>query len=80
MSRTVPAVTDEYILTIGPRAHVMCVQRENGEFIWGLDIEKEYMPEIPFWYTGQCPLIDNGNAIIATGGSAVMIAVDCASG
>jgi outer membrane protein assembly factor BamB len=80
MSRTVPAVTEEYILTIGPRAHVMCVERESGEFIWGLDIEKEYMPEIPFWYTGQCPLIDNGKAILATGGKAMLIAVDCATG
>ena len=80
MSRTVPAVTEEYILTIGPRAHVMCMERESGDFIWGLDIEKEYMPEIPFWYTGQCPLIDNGKAILATGGRAMLIAVDCATG
>ncbi|MCK4748349.1 MAG: hypothetical protein KAT15_14965, partial [Bacteroidales bacterium] len=35
---------------------------------------------IPFWYTGQCPLIDNDVAIIATGGSALMIGVDCKSG
>jgi outer membrane protein assembly factor BamB len=80
MSRTVPAVTEEYILTIGPRAHVMCVERESGDFIWGLDIEKEYMPEIPFWYTGQCPLIDKGKAILATGGKSMLIAVDCATG
>ena len=80
MSRTVPAVTEDFILTIGPRAHVMCVERESGDFIWGLDIEKEYMPEIPFWYTGQCPLIDQGKAILATGGRSLLIAVDCATG
>jgi len=85
MSRTVPAVTDEFILTIGPRSHVMCVERETGDFLcgdflWGIDLEKEYLTEIPFWYTGQCPLIDNGLAIIATGGRSLMIAVDCATG
>jgi outer membrane protein assembly factor BamB len=80
MSRTVPAVTEEYILTMGPRAHVMCVKREDGELLWGLDIEQEYGTEIPFWYTGQCPLIDDGRAILATGGTALLIAVDCASG
>ncbi len=80
MSRTVPAVTDDFILTIGPRSHVMCVERETGDFLWGIDIEKEYLTEIPFWYTGQCPLIDNGLAIIATGGRSLMIAVDCATG
>ena len=80
MSRTIPAVTEDYILTIGPRSHVMCLRRENGDFIWGMDIEKEYATEIPFWYTGQCPLIDNGLAIIATGGKALLIAADCATG
>ncbi len=80
MSRTIPAVTEKYILTIGPRAHVMCVSRSNGDFLWGLDVEKEYQTEIPFWYTGQCPLIDQGKAIIATGGKALLIAIDCATG
>lgn len=80
MSRTVPAITDDYILTIGPRSHVMCMERESGELLWGLNVEAEYATEIPFWYTGQCPLIDNGKAIIATGGKALMVAVDCASG
>src|SRR6056297_367442 len=80
MSRTVPAVTEEYILTIGPRGHVMCTRRESGEFLWGLDIVKEYGSEIPFWYTGQCPLIDEGKAIIATGGSSLLVALDCETG
>jgi outer membrane protein assembly factor BamB len=80
MSRTIPAVTEEYVLTIGPRSHVMCVDRESGDLRWGLDIEKNYETEIPFWYTGQCPLIDEGKAIIATGGKAIMIGVDCESG
>ncbi len=80
MSRTVPAVTEDYIVTIGPRGHVMCVDREDGEFRWGLNIEKEYASEVPLWYTGQCPLVDNGLAIIATGGESVMVAIDCESG
>ena len=80
MSRTIPAVTEEFILSIGPRSHVMCVDRESGDLRWGLDIEKTYGTEVPFWYTGQCPLIDDGTAIIATGGSALLIALDCESG
>jgi outer membrane protein assembly factor BamB len=80
MSRTIPAVTEKYILTIGPRSHVMCLDRETGDLIWGLDIEKEYATQVPFWYTGQCPLIDEDKAIIATGGKALLIAIDCATG
>lgn len=80
MSRTVPAITEDYIVTIGPRSHVMCVRRENGDFVWGLNVEKDYGTEIPLWYTGQCPLVDDGKAIIATGGSALLVAVDLESG
>lgn len=80
MSRTIPAITENYIVTIGPRSHVMCVDREDGNLRWGLNVEAEYATEIPFWYTGQCPLIDNGKAIIATGGKALMVAVDCRTG
>lgn len=80
MSRTVPAVTEKYILTMGPRGHVMCLERETGNFIWGMDIAKEFGSEIPLWYTGQCPLIVNDVAILATGGSALLVGVDCATG
>ncbi len=80
MSRTIPAITEDYILTMGPMCHVMCLDRESGDYLWGIDVAKEYESEVPLWYTGQCPLIDDGKAIIATGGKALMIAVDCETG
>ena len=81
MSRTVPAVTEQYILSIGPRGHVMCVDRLSGDLLWGIDLEQQYGTEIPLWYTGQCPLILDGSvAVIAPGGSALMTGVDCATG
>jgi outer membrane protein assembly factor BamB len=80
MSRTIPAITEKYILTMGPRCQVMCLDRLTGNFRWGIDVAKEYMTEIPFWYTGQCPMIDNDVAIIATGGKALMIGVSCETG
>ncbi len=80
ISRTIPAVNDQYVVTIGPRGHVMCVNSDNGDFLWGIDLEKKYGSEIPFWNTGQCPLIDRDIAIIAPGGSALMIGVDCKTG
>jgi len=80
LSRTIPAVTEKFIVTIGPRCQVMCVDRSTGNFRWGIELEREYKTEIPFWYTGQCPLIDGDTAVIAVGGSALMIAVDCNTG
>ncbi len=80
MSRTVPAATDKYVVTIGPKCHVMCVDAASGDFKWGIDLEKEYNAEVPLWYTGQCPLIDDSLAVIAVGGTALIIAVDCETG
>ncbi len=80
MSRTLPAITDKYIVTIGPKCHVMCCNPTNGNLLWGIDLVKTYKVEVPLWYTGQCPLIVNDTAIIAVGGNALMIGVECASG
>ncbi len=80
MSRTIPAAADKYVVTIGPRCHVMCVDADSGQFRWGIDLEKEYGTEVPLWYTGQCPLIDNNVAVIASGGKKLMLGVDCETG
>jgi outer membrane protein assembly factor BamB len=86
-SRTVPAVTDKYLVSIGPRSHVMCVDPMTGDLFWTLDMEKEFgIPGsrkgviTPDWYTGQCPLIDDGVAVLAPGGKALMVGIDCATG
>lgn len=80
MSRTVPAVTDKYVVTIGPKCHVMCVDALSGDFKWGIDLQAEYQAEEPLWYTGQCPLIDGDVAVIAVGGTSLLIGVDCETG
>ncbi len=80
MSRTVPSVTDKYVLTIGPMCHVMCVDAASGDFRWGIDLAGDYGAEVPLWYTGQCPLVDGSLAVLAVGGEALLIAVDCETG
>ena len=80
MSRTVPAVTEKYIVTMGPKCHVTCLDSMTGEFHWMLDLVGDFGAVVPEWYAGQCPLIENEKAIIAPGGSALMMAVDCNTG
>lgn len=86
-SRTIPAVTDKYVVTVGPRSHVMCVDPLSGNLLWSIDLEKQFGIKgtdkgriTPDFYSGQCPLIDNNIAVIAPGGKALMIGVDCATG
>lgn len=80
MSRTVPAVKEPYVLTLGPKGHVVCLNCQTGEFLWGIDFVRDYQTTIPEWYAGQCPLIDNDYAIIAPAGTALMIACELATG
>lgn len=81
MSRTVPAVTDKYVVALGPMCTVVCCRAETGEFLWGRDLVAEYGTTVPQWYAGQCPLIDNGRAILApTGPDALAVAIDCETG
>ena len=81
MSRTVPAVTDDYLVTIGPRCHVVCLESKTGAFRWGLSLQEAFATTEPLWYAGQCPMIDDGRAILAPGGpDALLMAIDCATG
>jgi outer membrane protein assembly factor BamB len=81
MSRTVPAVTNEYVVTLGPKCHVTCLDSVTGEFLWMLDLVGEFKTKVPQWYTAQCPLIENGRVIIAPAGDNVlMMAIDCRTG
>jgi outer membrane protein assembly factor BamB len=81
MSRTIPAVNDNFIVTIGPKCHVTCLDSKTGEFKWMIDLVGEYGTKEPLWYAGQCPLIVDDKAIVAPAGPDVlMIAVDCQTG
>src|SRR5580765_997656 len=68
MSRTVPAVTEKFVVAMGPKCHVVCVDAITGELRWGLDLVREYGSTVPPWYAGQCPLIDDGKVILAPAG------------
>ena len=80
-SRTIPAIGDDYIITIGPEAHVMCCDPITGDIKWSLDMKKQYNTKVPEWYTGQCPLVDNNTLIIAPAGDEVLLTgLDCQTG
>ncbi len=80
MSRTVPAVADGHVISIGPRCHVVCWDAETGRGLWLLDMVGRYGATVPQWHTGQCPLVDRGRVILAPSGEAFMVAVDYRTG
>ncbi|MHC4884683.1 MAG: outer membrane protein assembly factor BamB family protein [Planctomycetota bacterium] len=80
-SRTVPAIADGKIVTIGPRNHVMCCDAFTGDLLWGIDLTEVYGTKVPFWYGGQCPYIDGDTVVLAVAGTEVlMVGVELATG
>lgn len=80
-SRTIPAVSERHVVSLGPRGHVMCVEADTGRYLWGIDMERRFGSQVPDWYAGQCPLIDGGTVVLAPCGTNVlMLGVDLATG
>ena len=81
VSRTVPAITEDFIVTVGPNCHAMGVERKTGEYLWGIDMRVQYGTQVPLWYTGQCPVIYEDMAVLAPIGTDVLMAgIDCRTG
>jgi outer membrane protein assembly factor BamB len=81
MSRTVPAVTDHYLVTLGPKCHVHCFDPATGQRYWSIDLVAQYRTAVPQWYAGQCPLVEGDRVILAPAGPDVLLmAVDARTG
>ncbi len=70
-SRTVPAVTEKHVVVLGAKCHVSCLDANTGRLRWDISLVNDYGTKIPQWYAGQCPLIDDGNAVLAPCGNLV---------
>ena len=81
MSRTVPTVTDEALVCLGPKCHLTCVDPNTGALRWQIDLVQDFGAKVPPWYAGQCPIVEDHRAILAVGGNDVLImAVDLDNG
>ena len=80
-SRTAPAIANECIVTLGPQGHLMCCDPESGNLRWTLDMQQTFGTEVPFWYTGQCPRMEDGMVVVAPAGTDVLlVGIDCRTG
>jgi len=81
ISRTVTTTDGDAVVSIGPQCHVLCLDARNGSYRWGISLPQRYGTKVPLWYAGQCPLIDNGLAILAPAGTnTLLVGIDLKSG
>jgi outer membrane protein assembly factor BamB len=80
ITRTIPAVDSRFVCSLDPKAVLHCLDVKTGQQIWRKSLVTEYKATIPSWYNGQCPLQEADRLIVATGGTAIMVALDKATG
>lgn len=81
MSRTVPSLAGNRVVTLGPKCHVLCADATTGELRWSLDLPRQFATVVPPWYAGQCPLIEDDKVILAPAGkSDLLVAVSLETG
>lgn len=80
ISRTIPATDGRFVVSLGPKGTLLCADAVTGQTKWTVDLPAQYGTTIPEWYAGQCPLIEDGKAIIAPAGTSLLVAFDLASG
>jgi outer membrane protein assembly factor BamB len=81
MTRTVPAVTEKFVVALDSKCNVFALDVATGELRWSVSLVREYGATVPEWYAGQCPLIDGDRVILAPGAKdALLLALDLATG
>lgn len=63
-----------------PKRNLYALDAKTGKKVWQKDLVATYKTRIPPWYNGQNPLIEADRIVVATGGDAILVALDKATG
>jgi outer membrane protein assembly factor BamB len=80
ITRTVSAVGQKLVFSLDPKARLHALDAQTGKLVWQKNLIQEYKATIPGWYVGGNPLLDGDRVLIATGGDALAVAFDQATG
>jgi outer membrane protein assembly factor BamB len=80
ITRTVPSIGQKLLFSLDPKGRFHALDAKTGKLVWQKNLIEEYKATIPGWYVGQNPLLDGSRVIIATGGDALVVAFDQATG
>jgi outer membrane protein assembly factor BamB len=80
ITRTVPAIGDTFVFSLDPKCRLHALDAKTGELVWQKNLVQEYKTTIPQWYAGQNPLLERDKVLVATGGDALVVAFDQATG
>ncbi|MCA1759387.1 MAG: PQQ-like beta-propeller repeat protein, partial [Bacteroidales bacterium] len=80
-TRSTPVVEDNRIYLQSGTGRVVCINRDTGEEIWALEVDKEYETEYGTWGNSETPLIVDDKVICTPAGSKTsVVALDKMTG
>jgi outer membrane protein assembly factor BamB len=80
-TRSTPVVEDNRIYVQSGTGEVSCINRENGETIWKVDVDKEFNAEYHVWGNSETPLVVDNMVICSPGGQQTsVVALDKMTG
>ena len=53
MTRTVPVVTEKFVVALDSKCNVFCLDAASGELKWSVSLVREFGATVPEWYAGQ---------------------------
>jgi outer membrane protein assembly factor BamB len=80
ITRTVPTVSAKLVFSLDPKCRFHALDARTGKLVWQKNLVQDYKTAIPSWYAGQNPLLDGDRVVLATGGDALVVAFDQATG
>lgn len=67
-TRSTPTVEGNRIYVQSGTGRLSCINRENGEIIWSVDVDKDFDTEYHTWGNSETPLIVDDKVICTPGG------------
>lgn len=64
-SRSVPAVDDKYVFTVGVHGEFYCISKETHQPVWNKNLLKDFGVKLPTWAVSQSPLLYKDMVIVA---------------
>jgi outer membrane protein assembly factor BamB len=75
--RCTPATDGEFVVGLGPKGDLACVESAKGKEVWKKDLMSEYGGKHGAWEYSESPLIDGDRVVCVPGGSkATMVVLD----
>ena len=65
-SRSVPAVDEKFVFTLGPLGDLYCFDRKTGKPVWNLNLLKRFGGKRPKWAISQSPVLHGDLVIVAS--------------